>query len=51
MQDGEAILPTFIPEEAEKQFTEPSWKLDLVGRMLKYMMGSDDKEITDSSDE
>lgn len=39
------ILPRFIKEEAEKQFTVPSWKLELVREMLPYMMTEDDLEV------
>ena len=49
VQKGEEILPRFIREEAEKQFSVPSWKLALTSRMLKYMMGKEDVEIEDSS--
>ena len=44
------VLPRFIKEEAEKQFTVPAWKLHLVRRMLPYMMTDDDKDIRDNPD-
>ena len=42
---GEPLLPKFIPEEAEKQYSVPPWKLDLVHKMLPYMMTEEDKGI------
>ena len=39
----DAILPTLIPEEAEKlQQRVPSWKLELVAESLPYMITDED---------
>ena len=40
---NDAILPTLIPEEAEKlQQRVPSWKLELVAESLPYMITDED---------
>jgi hypothetical protein len=48
----EEILPTFIKEEAEKQYTIPPWKMELVHKMLPYMMTETDETVQelDNSD-
>lgn len=40
---NDEVLPYFIPEEAEKVSTVPTWKLELVREMLPYMMTDEDK--------
>ena len=44
------VLPQFIKEEAEKQFTVPSWKLQLAKNMLPYMMTEDDTDVKIEAD-
>lgn len=42
---NDRILPSFIPEEAEKFLRAPAWKLALVREMIPYMMTEEDKGI------
>ena len=47
----EPILPKFIPEEAEKQYSVPPWKLDLVTKMIPYMMTEEDRGTSGMPDD
>lgn len=51
-ESKDAVLPYFIPEEAEKLAgNAPTWKLELVREMLPYMMTDEDNgDPIDSSD-
>lgn len=48
-QGKEDVLPTFIPEEAEKLVNQtPVWKIQLVKESLKYMITDEDAGVVDS---
>lgn len=51
-ENGDEVLPFFIPEEAEKISNRaPAWKINLVKESIKYMMTDEDLGAEADSDQ